>query len=237
VAEVDWRGELENFLRERFALFFARMGQRVPFGGLRIGPPLGVEEAKYFLLGLEDRLFELDDASCVQSQLFSREHAETETEKYRLFRHDPPPFRFFRERVCHLSTASLLILKRGWLRNRVTLDSTAVGYRTMADRADILIRSPAGALLVCVAVKRNMSELQKLASDLRNCCTRGLHAQEECGFPQNHPRYEFCLKYRPAYVWGVAPDANVCLKLGYEEHSITVEVLPALPQRSLFELE
>lgn len=237
MGERDWTGELESYLRERFALFFANVGQPVPFVGLRISPPLGIEEAKYFLLGLEDGLFHLDEESCVQSSLFSPEYAEIEGDKYRLFRHDPPPFRFFRERVCHLSTAGFLILKRGWLRSHIVVDSSAAGNRTAADRADILVKSPAGALLICVAVKRSVAELQKLVADLRTCCNRGPHAEDDCGFPQNHPRYEFCARYRPAYFWGVAPDAGICVRLGYDNRSIRLEMLPSLPHRSVMELE
>ena len=52
------------------------------------------------------------------------------------------------------------------------------------------------------------TESKKLVMDLRACCQRGLHAKDDCGFPQNHPNYEFCARRKPPYLWAVAPDAD-----------------------------
>ena len=116
------------------------------------------------------------------------------------------------------------------------MESNIQGYRSPTDKADILIRSITGELLVCVEVKRSVAELQKLITDLGACCKRGAHAQGDCGFPQNHPQFEFCALHKPIYFWGVAPDADVCLKMEYEGGSIELEQLPSLPARSLIEL-
>ena len=59
--------------------------------------------------------------------------------------------------------------------------------------------------------------------DLRACCKRGPHAKDDCGFPQNHPNYEFCALHQPPYLWAVAPDADVCLRLTYEESQVALE--------------
>ena len=67
--ERDWAGELERYLRDKFVQLCANTGQAVPFSGLRINPPLGIEESKYFLLGLEAGLFLPDEEGYVQSEL------------------------------------------------------------------------------------------------------------------------------------------------------------------------
>jgi len=237
VSERDWAGELELYLRTRFVEACGTIGQSVPFSALRINPPLGIEESEYFLLGLEAGLFQLDEGSYVQSELLSPlSEGNTRQRVCQLFGLDSQPPRLFRQGVCQLSTASLLILERGWLKSHVFMESSIEEHRFRAGRADILVKSATGELLICVEVKRSVAELQKLITDLRACCNRGAHAQGDCGFPQNHPTYEFCALHRPIYFWGVAPDADICLGMTYEADSIEMEQLPSLPPRSLIEL-
>ena len=100
---------------------------------------------------------------------------------------------------------------------------------------DILVQSPAGQNLICVEVKRSGAELEKMITDLRTCCKRGTHAKDDCGFPQNHPKYEFCAFHRPIYFWGVAPEADVCFRMNYNDDLIELEQLASLPPRSLIE--
>jgi hypothetical protein len=106
----------------------------------------------------------------------------------------------------------------------------------MADGFDLLVRSTAGKILIWAEVKRTAVELEKLIADLRACSRRGPHAHQDCGFPQNHPRHEFCVSNQPAYLWAVAPDGEVCLAVKYEANSLELEALPSLPPRSLLEL-
>ena len=237
MSDRDWAGELERYLRDRFAELCGTIGQPVPFSGLRINPPLRIEESKYFLLGLETGLFQLDDEGCVQSELLPAGSKENTRRMCRLFRHDPPLPRLLREGVCQLSTASLLILKRGWLKNHILIRSRTEDDCSPEDEADILVKRTTGELLICVEVKRSVAELQKLITDLWTCCNRGAHAQTDCGYPQNHPKYEFCARYKPIYFWGVAPDADACLRMKYEGDSIEMEQLPSLPPRSMIELD
>ena len=235
MSERDWAGELERYLRDRFAQLCASTGQAVPFSGLRINPPLGIEESKYFLLGLEAGLFLPDEEGYVRSELLQASSSETsEQKKYRIFRHDPPPG-LFRERVCQLSTASLLILKRGWLKSHILMEPAFQDERGIDYGIDILVRSPAGSILVCVEVKRSAAELEKMATDLRACCKRGTHSNDDCGFPQNHPKYEFCVFYQPTYFLGIAPEADVCFRMKYDDGSIEPEQLASLPPRSMIE--
>lgn len=236
MSERDWADELERYLRDRFAELCATIGQAVPFSGLRINPPLGIEESKYFLLGLETGLFLPDEAGYVQSELLHSSSAGTDKQRMcQIFRHDPPPPRLFREGICQLSTASSLILKRGWLKSHTLMEPDFQDDRGVAYGIDILIQSPTGQILVGVEVKRSEAELQKMITDLQMCCKRGRHANDDCGFPQNHPKYEFCAFYKPTYFLGVAPDAEVCFRMTYDDGSIEMEQLAALPPRSMIE--
>ena len=169
MSERDWKGELERYLQNSFAEQYRAIGQPVPLSGLRINPALGLEESKYFLLGLETGLFQLDKESYVQSELLpAPSEGNTRQEDCRLFCHEPLSPRFFRESVCQLATVSLLIFKRGWLKSHLLMESNIQGYRSPTDKADIMIRSITGELLVCVEVKRSVAELQKLITDLRH---------------------------------------------------------------------
>lgn len=126
-------------------------------------------------------------------------------------------------------------MKRGWLTSHILMEPDFEDDRDMSYGIDILVKSPKGQILACVEVKRSVAELQKLITDLRACCQRGAHAKDDCGFPQNHPKYEFCAFYKPAYFWAVAPDADVCFRMKYDDGSIELEQLISLPPRSMIE--
>src|SRR2546421_676666 len=226
--------ELEGWLQEKFAATCQAMGERVPISGVRISPPLAEWEAQYFLLGLEDILFVAADGGDVTSELLPPADEAHPPQSYRLFSHEPP--RLLRENLCQLATAARLILERGWLRRHLNLQPSRPEHRATADGCDLLVRSPAGEILISVEVKRSRLELEKLIADLRACSRRGPHAHEDCGFPQNHPRHEFCVARCPAYLWAVAPDGELCLAVKCEEGALELEALPSLPPRSLLEL-
>ena len=184
---------------------------------------------------MEAGLFLPDEFGCVQSELLPPPGKGNTGQKVcQLFWYDPPPPRLFRERVCQLSTASSLIMQRGWLTSHILLAPDGQGDSDMSYGIDILVKSPAGQILVAVEVKRSIAELQKLITDFQACCKRGAHLKDDCGFPQNHPKYEFCASYKPAYFWAVAPDADVCLRMKYDD-SIELEQLASLPPRSRLE--
>lgn len=232
--ERDWVAELEQWLQESFVGVCRAIGQPVPFSGLRIHPALGIAESKYFLLGLEAALFKPNEYGHVQSELLPPPgEGDTRQRTCQLFCYDSLPPRLVRERICQLSTAALLIVKRGWLTSHVQLGPN-VGDNAFCG-IDVLVRSRTGQILACVEVKRSVAELHKLLADLRACCMRGPHAKDECGFPQNHPNYEFCASSKPAYFWAVAPDADVCFRMKYEGSSVDLEQLDSLPPRSLME--
>ena len=234
--ERDWSGDLERWLQDRFAELCETIGQPVPISGLRIRPAPGLEESKYFLLGLEAGLFQSDELGYIQSELLPPpSEGNTRQKMCQIFWHNPPPPHLFREGICQLSTAALLILKRGWLKSHILMEPSIKEHRSLAYGVDILVKSPAGQILVAVEVKRSVAELQKLIMDLSACCKRGAHAKDDCGFPQNHPKYDFCAFYKPTYFWAVAPDADVCFRMKYDDGAIELEQLVSLPPRSMIE--
>jgi len=233
--ERDSVTELVQWLQDKFVESCEAIGQPVPFAGLRISPPIRPEEAKYFLLGLETGLFRIDEFGGVHSVLRTSRVGVAGSAGCRLFSSDPLPPRLVRDSICQLSTASFLILKRGWLTSHIQLDPNLKDDRGTPYGIDILVRSTTGQILICVEVKRSAAELQKLSADLRACCFRGPHGRDQCGFPQNHPNYEFCASFKPVYFWAVAPDADVCFKMNYEGQTIKPEQLMSLPPRSLIE--
>src|ERR1700730_19092479 len=120
--ERNWISELEAYLQMRFAELCETIGHPIPWTGLRISPPLAMEEAIYLLSGLEEGLFRPGAAGYFESELLPP--ADEGNDKLcRIFWPEPPPPRLFREGICQLATASLLILKRGWLRSQVRLET------------------------------------------------------------------------------------------------------------------
>jgi hypothetical protein len=185
---------------------------------------------------MEAGLFLPDELGYVQSELLPPpSQGNARQEMCQIFWHDPPPPRLFRECVCQLSTASSLIMQRGWLTSHILMEPDCKDDRDMSYGIDILVKSPTGKILAAVEVKRNVAELEKLITDLRTCCKRGAHAKDDCGFPQNHPKYDFCAFYKPMYFWAVAPEADVCFKMKYDDGSIELEQLISLPPRSTLE--
>jgi hypothetical protein len=233
--DTNLKAELETWLQDRFAATCQAMGQRVPISVLRISPTLANWEAEYFLAGLTADLFAVDAQDRVASEMFeSGGDGNEQPPSYRLFSHEP--LRLLRENICQLAAAAQLVLQRGWLKRHLLLQPSRPEHRATAHGFDLLVRLHADEVLIAVEVKRSRLELEKLIADLRACSRRGPHAHADCGFPQNHPRHEFYLSQRPAYLWAVAPDGELCLAVKYEEHSLDLESLPSLPPRSLLEM-
>lgn len=227
--------DLETWLQGKFAAMGEALGRSAPLSPLRIAPPLAEWEAEYFRRGLEDDLFRVNDRGEIESGLL-RAHNEAgpEQSSFRIFSTESP--RLLRENVCQLATAARLIFERGWLPQHVFLEAGRSEHHSNADSFDLLVRSPAGRIFVWIEVRRSAVELEKLIADLRACSRRGPHAHQDCGFPQNHPRHEFCVANQPSYLWAVAPDGEIALALNCSAHAVELEPLSSLPPRSLFEL-
>jgi len=201
--------------------------------GLRIGPPLAAWEDEFLCRGTNEGLFEIHEHGQVESQLLPARPADEEpAARYPILSESG---RLLRENICQLATAARLVFQRGWLRSHVVLEPGKQEHHVTADQFDLLVRSPAGAILIWVEVRRTAVELHKLVADLRACSRRGPHAHADCGFPQNHPRHQFCLAARPAYLWTLAPDGELCFEVRCAEHAVELEPLPSLPSRSFLE--
>jgi hypothetical protein len=232
--DTNLKAELETWLQDKFAATGEARGQRLPISGPRISPPLANWEAEYFLAGLTADLFAVKTQDCVTSEMIESGDGNEQPASYRLFSHEP--LRLLRENICQLAAASRLVLQRGWLKRHLVLQPGRPEHRATADGFDLLVRLDANEVLISVEVKRSQLELEKLIADLRACSRRGPHAHADCGFPQNHPRHEFYLSERPAYLWAVAPDGEICLAVKCDEHSLDLEPLSSLPPRSLLEM-
>lgn len=203
--------------------------------GLRIGPPLASWEDDFLCQGIDENLFAIDEHGQVESELLPPvTDPDGPARPYRIFSQEPG--RLLRENVCQLATTARLVFERGWLRRHVTLEPGQDEHHATADQFDLLVRSPAGPIFIWVEVRRSAFELHKLIADLRACSRRGHHAQADCGFPQNHPRHEFCAANQPMCLWAVAPDGEISFEVKCDGPKVELEPLSSLPPRSRFEL-
>jgi len=226
--------DLDTWLQEKFVQLGAALGRTTPLSSLRIGPPLADWEANFFARGLDENLFQVNELGEVQSDLLAANNPSREARAYRLFSVEPP--RLLRENVCQLAAAARLIFERGWLPRHVFLEAGRPEHHSNAESFDLLVRSPEGEIFIWIEVRRTRAELEKLIADLRACSRRGPHAHEDCGFPQNHPRHEFCVANQPPCLWALAPDAEMSFEVTCNGASVALEPLPSLPPRSRFEL-
>jgi hypothetical protein len=232
VNDRDWVGVVSNYLQQRFLRVCEALGQAPLIHALRINPPLAVEEAKYFLYGLEEELFRVDEKGCIQSELLPHpSRGSLKQDLGQIFAISPPPARLVRESICQLATVSDLVLQRGWPPSQVRMGTDDVASHGV----DMIVDSVAGEILLGVEIKRSAHELEKFASDFRQCCKRGEHLKADCAFQQNHGMFEFCDRYHPTYLWVVAPGGDVCFKLSYVNGMIESEKLETLPRRSHIE--
>jgi hypothetical protein len=225
--------DLETWLQDKFERMGHALGRTMALSSLRIGPPLAEWEANFFVRGLAENLFRVDDLGEVQSDLLRANDASSERRSYRLFSAEPP--RLLRENVCQLAAAARLIFERGWLARHLSLEPGHPEHHSNAESFDLLVRSPEGKIFVWIEVRRSRAELEKLIADLRACSRRGAHAHVDCGFPQNHPRHEFCVANQPPCLWAVAPDGEMSFEMTYDG-ALELKPLPSLPSRSRFEL-
>jgi hypothetical protein len=221
-------------LQAKLAQMGEALGRTAPPSSLRIAPPLGEWEANFFGRGLAENLFRVDERGEVESDLLRANGESGDRRSYRLFSAEPP--RLLRENVCQLAAAARLIFERGWLPRHIFLEAGRPEHHSNAESFDLLVRSPDGKIFVWIEVRRSGVELEKLIADLRACSRRGPHAHEDCGFPQNHPRHEFCVANLPSCLWAVAPDGEISFAIKCDGAALELEPLASLPPRSRFEL-
>jgi hypothetical protein len=211
----NWVKEAEDSLYQRYIrLRHVNPPEVTP---LVIKPPLDEGEAQYFVRGLKENLFFIEDEGYVQSTLLPRRSGKNTKQKMlQLFWARKGRGWLFREGVCQLATASSLILKYGWSDTDITMEPCKEGFRDFAYGVDILIGDKARDITICGEVKRNQSEFQRLIEGFRYCCHRGpQHTKDQCNFAKNHRKYEFCSKVKPqpVYFFATAPGEEICFKL------------------------
>lgn len=228
----DWVAVVSNYLQQRFLRVCETVGQVPVISQLRVIPPLAIEEAKYFLFGLEEELFRVDEKGYIQSELLPHPgRGDFKQELGQIFAISPPSVRLIRDSICQIATVSDLVLQRGWPPGQIRMGTDEIASHGI----DVIVESADGKILAGVEIKRSEHELQKFATDFRQCCRRGKHAKADCAFQQNHGIFEFCAAHKPIYLWIVAPGGNVCFKLSYVNQTIEAEELETLPRRSHIE--
>jgi hypothetical protein len=208
----NWIKEAESYLYERYIQL--RHSNPPEAGPLVINPPLDEGEARYFIRGLEEKLFSIHDGEYVQSAFLPPPSGQNAKQKMlQLFWARKGRWRLFREGVCQMATASSLILKYGWFNAHIAMEPCKGEFRNFAYGVDILITDKARNITICGEVKRNRSEFQRLIEGFRYCCQKGPHTKGQCNFARNHRKYEFCAAFKPAYFFVTAPGDEICFKL------------------------
>lgn len=117
----DWVKEAQNCLHKKYINFLQlKLTEMTP---LVIDPALEETEAQFFMRGLEEGLFSIDDEGYVQSELLpDRPRKNTKQKVLCLFWARNGKWGLFREGVCQMATVFSLILKYGWLRAQILME-------------------------------------------------------------------------------------------------------------------
>src|SRR3954467_15852290 len=107
--EREWQNELCCFLDEKYREFVAQANSMPATPALRIWPPLSVDEAKCFLLGVKAGLFAVGAADGLQSSLIADD--PTIAELFSASRG------LMRRKSCRFSPAAALIKQKEGLRS------------------------------------------------------------------------------------------------------------------------
>lgn len=233
---IDWIGELEKYLEERYSQLPMPNIESRPT--LRINPALDAAEAKYFMFGLEEQLFSIDEEGYAQSPLLPKSGSSAEQQKgFQLFWHHQNGTRFlFREGISQLAAASLLILKYGWEKSQIQIEARREDFGAIARGVDLIIKSRSGKVVICGEVKKDDSEFERLIEGFNHCCQQGPHSKNDCKFKSNHPKYEACAFVKPLYFWAVSPGRELCYRLTYSEDKIHLQKVDSLPHCSEIEV-
>ncbi|MFL6515371.1 MAG: hypothetical protein ACJ8M1_10145 [Chthoniobacterales bacterium] len=219
-------------MKASFRDFVDQADPRPTTSALRISPPFGSDEAKYFVLGMEAGLFRIDANGRIDSLLIAADGGSSGIAE--LFENNRG---LVRTTVCRFSTAAALVLERGWLPQQIQVGARATEKEVMPHQLDITVNVSDGSLVAAIDIRRTLPELEKLRRDLQQCGRRGKHADDNCGFPQNHGRFEYCAFYQPPYFWAVAPESEMCFKMSYgDDGTIQMSDVSSLPPRSILEM-
>jgi hypothetical protein len=219
----DWIAEANNCLRERFIRCAGGANPASTF----IKPNLHASEAEYFVRGLENRIFWIDDEGYVQSSVLRLSRKSTRNKILSLFWHRTGRRYLFREGVCQISTMAALTLKYGCPLDQIHMEPTFPDWPEHSWAVDILLKSRQGSNVAFCEVKRDDHELNELICGFRHCCKAGSHAKNECKFRKNHPKYSSCVDIKPDYFMAVSPGREFCcFQLSYSGHFIATADVP-----------
>jgi hypothetical protein len=223
-AGEEWIEEAETCLRERF---IRCAGGANLASTLVIEPTLHAGEAEYFVRGLENGIFSIDDDGYVQSTVLPPSSRKSKRNKTLcLFWHRTGRRYLFREGVCQISTMAALKLKYGFPLDQIQMEPTFPGRPELSWAVDILLKSPQGTETAFCEVKRSDGEWNRLIRDFKYCCEAGSHLKNECKFSRNHPKYALCVAIKPDYFMAVSPGREVCFQLSYSGDFIAIAEVP-----------
>lgn len=228
----DWCREVDKYLKAKYQTVISVSEKYKCLSELTYKTSLELNESRFFMLGLENGLFEIDDEGYTQSPFLPKSKNSLHQQKtFQIFWHSKDKRFLFREGIFQLATLSRLILEEGWGKSQVFLEPVKEDFGTLAYAVDILLKSNDGKVLVAGEVKATTSEFEKLIKGFRYCCGRGDHQKTDCMYSSNHPKYAFCETVRPSYFWAAAPSREACFKLTYVEGKILLKERATLPSR------
>jgi hypothetical protein len=191
-AGKEWIEEARSCLRERF---IRCAGGANPASTFVIKPNLHASEAEYFVRGVENGIFSIDDEGYVQSSVLPLSRKSTRNKTLSLFWHRTGRRYLFREGVCQISTMAALTLKYGCPLDQIHMEPTFPGWPEHSWAVDILLKSRQGTDVAFCEVKRDDHELNELIWGFRHCCKAGSHAKNECRFRKNPPKIRVVRRY------------------------------------------
>jgi hypothetical protein len=223
-AAEEWIAEAETCLRERF-IRWAGGANLLPT--VLIEPTLDAREAEYFVRGMENGIFSIDDEGYVQSSVLPLSSRKSTRKKILclFWKRKGQPY-LFREGVCQISTIAALTLKYGCPLDQILMEPTFPGRPELSWAVDILLKNQQGTDTAFCEVKRDDRELNKLISGFRYCCKAGSHLKNECKFSKNHAKYALCVAIKPDYFMAASPGREVCFQLSYSGHFVEMAEVP-----------
>ncbi len=169
----EWIAGAEAYLQDRYDRI-RRDGGNTLAPRFAINPPLDGQESEYFLRGMEEGIFSIDDQGYAQSVTLPPPSGKgTQKKILQLFWNSAGGRYLFREGVCQLATVSALTLKYHWRLDQIEMEPTFPDFPHLAWAVDIVLRSAEGTIAACCEVKRNDRELDQLVAGFRHCCTWG----------------------------------------------------------------
>jgi hypothetical protein len=229
MAERNWVLELEVFLAGKFSGLFADSEPSKP-AFPDYSPAFEDWEAEYFLRGLENGLFSVDQACYVQSNFLPSPARGSDRQKtIQLFWSGGSGRRFlFREGICQLATASHLSIFHRFKKNQIEMEPNSKSIGSLANSIDILVRNH-GEATICCEVKRNCEEFDELINGFKYCCSAGFHEKKDCKFEKNHPKYAVCRELKPKYFYAISPGQKLYYRLDYVDDKISLQEIYELP--------